>query len=425
GIGDGSKRYYAQHGRDFSSNKKGDRRSEKGIGGVNKSAFVSGKKFCNFARSKRVGFMKKLAVFYFALILGFSAHYSQPDLTLNYMNVSNNSIMRGHLIKVQVSVKNTGNTVSGYSSMAFWISTTTGTTSSSIFLTSVSLPSIASNSTYSFQVVYPVPYSVNLGSNYLVVYIDEKNVVSETNESNNYFYYPTILQVFNDTSGYQHLPYPVLLVHGLSSSDQTWDNFIQDVKNILGWTFGAPLDFCLNQDGNTSTAVFSNDFHDYTNMALLSSSGDFYAINFDVDNTGTPHGNNVQSNQSAIFKQGYAVRNAVQHILQKTGKKKVILLGHSMGGLASREYVQNPIKYQSDNQHHVAKIITLGTPHGGSNAGPAFSPLTPDGRSEAVRDLRTSYFYSNNPGVFLFGGLEDLGYMDDQLCCYFYNADVN
>lgn len=332
--------------------------------------------------------------------------------------------MKGHLMQVNVSVKNNGTAASSVCNTSFWLSTTTGTTSSSVYLTTVSLPTIAANSTYSFQLIYPVPYSVNLGGNYLVISIDDKNNVTESNETNNYFYYPTLIQIFNDTSAVMHIPYPVLLVHGLSSSDQTWTDFIDDVKNILGWSFGGVLDFCLNQDGNTSLSLFVNDFSDYTNTFNLTS-GDFYAINFDVDNMGIPHGNDVQSNQSAIYKQGYAVRNAVHHIMQETGKNKVILLGHSMGGLASREYVQNPSKYQSDNQHHVAKIITLGTPHGGSNAGPTFSPLTPDGQSEAVRDLRTTYYYSNNPGVFLFGGLESLSYMDDQLCCYFYNADVN
>lgn len=350
--------------------------------------------------------------------------YSQnADLTMNYLNVQNNYLKKGSLLKAQVSIKNIGTQTSNACRVAFWLSTTTSLSNAN-YLTCVSIPTIAVNGTYTFDFIYPVIYSVNPGGNYLLVYIDYFNSVNESNESNNFFYYPTLIQIYNLSSQTIHLPYPVLLVHGLSSNDQTWSNFKNDIKNNLGWNYGGVLNFCLNQDGNTSTALFSSDFMDYTNVAQLDT-GDFYAINFDTDNTGTPYGTNVQSNQSAIYKQGYAIRNAVQHIMQKTGRNKVILLGHSMGGLASREYVQNPAKYQPDNQHHIAKIITLGTPHGGSNAGPTFSPLTPDGQSEAVRDLRTTYYYSNNPGVFLFGGVENLSYMDDQLCCYFYNADVN
>ena len=46
-------------------------------------------------------------------------------------------------------------------------------------------------------------------------------------------------------------------------------------------------------------------------------------------------------------------------------------------------------------------------------------------RSDAVRDLRTSYFYSGDPGVFLFGGLESDGTLWDFLFQDFWNVDVN
>ena len=51
--------------------------------------------------------------------------------------------------------------------------------------------------------------------------------------------------------------------------------------------------------------------------------------------------------------------------------------------------------------HHVAKLLTIGTPHGGSNA--STFGLVGDGYSEAVRDLRWSYS-NGNAGVYLFGG---------------------
>lgn len=351
--------------------------------------------------------------------------FGQPDLTANFANVLNPFLYKGQNLRVNLGIKNNGNQTSGNSTIAFWLSPTTSTSNpNAVFLTQVSLPSISANSTYSFNFVYPIPYTVSSGANFFLFSIDNKNLVSESNETNNLFYAVTTINIQPNGSQDLHLPYPVLLVHGLSSSDQTWNTFVSDIRNIFGWNYGGSFHFCLNQDANNTSALFVNDFADYTNLSNIYPS-DFYTINFDVQNNGTIYNTNVLSNQSAIFKQGYAVRNAVNYILQKTGRNKIILLGHSMGGLASREYVQNPSKYQSDGQHHIAKIITLGTPHGGSNAGPTFSPLTPDGQSEAVRDLRTSYFYSGNPGVFLYGGLEDLPYMDDQLCCYFYNPDVN
>jgi hypothetical protein len=47
-----------------------------------------------------------------------------------------------------------------------------------------------------------------------------------------------------------------------------------------------------------------------------------------------------------------------------------------------------------------------------------------DEASDAVRELRRTYFYSGNPGVFLYGGLEDPLVMDD-LLFGFWNYDVN
>jgi triacylglycerol lipase len=51
----------------------------------------------------------------------------------------------------------------------------------------------------------------------------------------------------------------------------------------------------------------------------------------------------------------------VQEIKAQTGVDKVALIGHSMGGLVSRCYVQ-----RHGGAEHVSKIITLGTPHHGT-----------------------------------------------------------
>ena len=51
--------------------------------------------------------------------------------------------------------------------------------------------------------------------------------------------------------------------------------------------------------------------------------------------------------------------------------------------------------------------------------------MTSSSALDAVRDLRTSYFYSGDPGVFLFGGLESDGTLWDFLFQDFWNVDVN
>lgn len=231
------------------------------------------------------------------------------------------------------------------------------------------------------------------------------------------------------------LPYPIIFIHGLNSNAETWlGTTFSWMTPIYGLTNGGRFDYCLNFDGNNSAANLYAYPTPGADLALFNGTwiaGDFYYVNFDVGidgafNPGSLASNQVLSNQSAITKQGIALRDAIARVLQLTGRDKVILMGHSMGGLAAREYLQNPGNWQPDGKAHVAKLVTTGTPHAGSNA-TSFGLVSSntEGQSEAIRDLRRTYYYSNNYGVYLFGGPENLSYMDDQLCCYFFNSDVN
>jgi hypothetical protein len=83
-----------------------------------------------------------------------------------------------------------------------------------------------------------------------------------------------------------------------------------------------------------------------------------------------------------------------------------------MGGLASREYLQNTANWQIDGLPHIAKLATTGTPHGGSNMsdGGLFSGI--DFSSEAIRDLKKL-------SVYLEGGFESSVFTS------YYNKDIN
>ncbi len=187
------------------------------------------------------------------------------------------------------------------------------------------------------------------------------------------------------------------------------------------------MNFCLNYDNNLYTTEKNTDYHDFTNVQDLYPN-DYFTVNFDVNYDGTLYINseNNQSNQSAIVKQGLAIRDAINHVLNVTGKNKVILVGHSMGGLSAREYLQNSSIWIEPNvNHHVAKLLTIGTPHGGSNATNFGLPISEANvRSEAVRDLRTVYSLSQQEGAYLFSGAEDFNYINN-LITNFYNVDVN
>lgn len=228
------------------------------------------------------------------------------------------------------------------------------------------------------------------------------------------------------------LPYPIIFIHGLNSSSETWNAATDYYDTQYSFTYGGRFDFCLNADNNNSTT--NKNFYPTAgaDIAVFESfvqNGDYYYVNFNVNPNGTV-GTTVLSNQSAVAKQGAAVKVVVQRVMELTGKNKVILVGHSMGGLASREYIQNSYNWQADNQHHVAKLLTVGTPHGGSNASDVglgwFAGIQT--RSEAIRDLKTTYYYSGDQGRFLFGGMEvnNSSNMNEHLTGDdFYNYDVN
>jgi len=238
----------------------------------------------------------------------------------------------------------------------------------------------------------------------------------------------------NSSSGNQKLPYPIIFIHGLNSSSDVW---IDLGTNLIssGLSFGGRIDFCLNDDGNNYTSnklvypTANADIAYYTNYVTDLTVADFYFLNFNVDNFGrlpnNTNFNDVLSNESAIAKQGVALKIAIQMVLLKTGRDKVILMGHSMGGLASREYIQNISNWQNDGQHHVAKLITTGTPHGGYTGTNNQTVTGIDGQSEAYRDLRKSYSWSGYDGVYLYGGTENSSVIKNNLLYPFYNVDIN
>jgi PKD repeat protein/pimeloyl-ACP methyl ester carboxylesterase len=225
------------------------------------------------------------------------------------------------------------------------------------------------------------------------------------------------------------IPYPIILVHGIVGSYETFEGCINGLEDIFD--VPAPLVYhaCLNHDQCDTTAFFDSflgsgdvdeiGFTAYGETGLVlnpASNNRIFVINFD-DNVFQyidGHGEHDGSNQSALFKQGYALSMAIERVLEITGLEKVILVGHSMGGLAIREYLQRRnelgqhrwwVDRFSLDGHKVAQVVTTGTPHLGSNAG------LDDPTCLFGRDYRDNFYGLNNEGE----GLRDLRYSFD---CY-------
>ena len=345
--------------------------------------------------------------------------FAQPNLIVSQSSLQSPNISTGNYLQINFKIKNAGNVAAIANHAKIYLSATATLGSGAIALNDISCEALAAGQeTNTVNYLFPLPYKVNPGSYYVFIKADSRSKVAETDENNN-FSLSTQLLVNNNLGGQQNLSYPIIFIHGLNSDQTTWDPLITDLKNNFGWSYGGNLNFCLNQDGNINTANLTTDYKDWTDVGSLTAK-DFYTLNFNVSPTGTAPADSYESNQSAISKQGLAVRDAIAHVLQLTGKTKVILVCHSMGGLASREYLQKPSLWQPDGAHHVAKLVSLATPHGGSNAS-GFGLTSVDEKSEAVRDLRIYFSGAGKPGTYLFGSLENTTAID----VTYNNIDVN
>ncbi len=266
-------------------------------------------------------------------------------------------------------------------------------------------------------------------------------------------------------------PYPIIFVHGLIGSDKTWTDATRGIAHIYGDHVpsrgddaGTVLHAMLNRYKNV-TNVFGNDGIPETsdddvfvNPAIPLASG-LYVVNFETAWNEDPKHPKIipntnhwiiaresQSNQSAVVKQGYALKQCIQLVLSATGASKVILVGYSMGGIAIREYMQRRQNGQprwwidpaSEDGHRVAKVLTISSPHGGSDIlkwiplvakqgeeTPQMLPSIVNTSCEAIRDLRITYASgSQRTGVYLYGGKE-AGLNTNWLLSGWHNADVD
>lgn len=168
--------------------------------------------------------------------------------------------------------------------------------------------------------------------------------------------------------------FPVIFVHGIASDAGAWAAF-GVFLSTNGWTFGGFPTF------------------DPLGVTGVNRAADFYTMNFSDYNIA-----DFPSQHLTLERQGMELDAIIQAVLAANpGKDKVILVAHSMGGLASRNYMQGlarsgtiPIPYRNN----VLKLITVGTPHKGAKLADICSStdlcllLGYDPTSEAIALLR-------------------------------------
>lgn len=121
-----------------------------------------------------------------------------------------------------------------------------------------------------------------------------------------------------------------MLVHGLFSSSRTWRKTVREFIEAYDLRYGGEINMRPGRNKIDPTG------------------GDFYTFNF-------------SSNRNLSYRQqAEELAQGIAEIKRLNNTGKVILAGHSMGGLAARALVQ---LYRSDD---IFALITLGTPHYGS-----------------------------------------------------------
>jgi pimeloyl-ACP methyl ester carboxylesterase len=142
--------------------------------------------------------------------------------------------------------------------------------------------------------------------------------------------------------------FPVIFIHGVNdNAEDNWGGF-QRFLSINGWIFGGIVRYNASED---HVRVRGRGILDDSILDTNQSPADFYSVQFS------------SNNQLTFEQQGQELDKIISAVLNVTKRNEVILVGHSMGGLAARAYLQSvPYKFNPN----VVKLITVGTPHLGS-----------------------------------------------------------
>jgi pimeloyl-ACP methyl ester carboxylesterase len=114
------------------------------------------------------------------------------------------------------------------------------------------------------------------------------------------------------------------------------------------------------------------------------------------------------------------LKEAIESAKAATGRSKVIIIAHSMGGLVSRAYIEGP-----DYQNDVSELFTFGSPHLGTPlavfnffgavGGPAVSQMTPGGMAAFNQQHR----WNTSVRYHLIGGDAPMDVVIGQICIKF------
>ncbi len=133
----------------------------------------------------------------------------------------------------------------------------------------------------------------------------------------------------------------ILFVHGLGANHKTWTILIDSLCTSPGYIYRGNFKLFASNVKNTV-------FEPVNDTVINNETTILYTLDF-------------SDNQNLSFdEQGEEVKLVIEEILSEQSCRKIILIGHSMGGLACRAYINN---YGTKN---IGGYISVTSPHMGS-----------------------------------------------------------
>jgi len=176
------------------------------------------------------------------------------------------------------------------------------------------------------------------------------------------------------TATYTAQPVVVLLLHGMNSEPDTWNDFMRDSGYFDTILPIAPVIYNIQVEGGQSqwptidrkgVRYYRVKFGAFDNNSGRSGVEDVRPTSPGPQRP--PAGDFTSfSGTSSLAEE---VRDAIKTILSRHANAKILLVGHSRGGIAGRAFLQTTTTSYTTERNAVVGLLTVGTPHLGSPFG--------------------------------------------------------
>jgi pimeloyl-ACP methyl ester carboxylesterase len=185
----------------------------------------------------------------------------------------------------------------------------------------------------------------------------------------------------------------VLLLHGMNSSSDTWDDLLKVIKDNNNSPVLCPVitakslpisDATKDSNGVYWYRISFGAYDGDSSSDNSSGRGGLEGVHYSIFDKRTGDFESFNGSQSLAAE----LQLAIAYIRQKhTTNPRIMLVGHSRGGLAARAFLQIPAS--SSERNAVSALLTVGTPHRGSPLGRIYPFLNdnPSSLGEIGRDL--------------------------------------